>query len=331
MVGGRFALCALILATEIMSSAGFAPGGGLAPAVTRVGAFAAPQGGMHRGACLSSVLKLRTRVSGTGPAVRTTRLGPKMCALDTGILAAVGAVLPRVWLTTLGTVSADQLSQFFFVASNIGYLIAGVAILLHTKRDKWLLGLSVTLTGLVSSTFHAHQCMLPAASNAVHALCWIDIAFAFSTGGIYIAACGAGVLSRGTTTRSQLAGWILAFALFSVGGAHYTTGHALWHLVTAWLAYEVSLFRHGAAHVESLIPAMPEEGLLEGVLKPAVAGVYASSETTWGLVKEKFLPAPAGAGPSKGATPEGEQTRAGSVVRALATKMGAKRPGESGD
>jgi hypothetical protein len=49
---------------------------------------------------------------------------------------------------------------------------------------------------------------------------------------IYVLACGSGVFSRGSTTRSQLAGWILAFGLFSLGGANYTAGHALWHLVS---------------------------------------------------------------------------------------------------
>ena len=116
------ALWSVVLVTEFMGSAGFAPGGALGPALTRPGAFAAPQDG-HRGLCLppQSHLKLMTRLVGPGKAVRNTNTGPTMCALDTGVLAAVGEVLPRVWLTTLGTVSTDHLAQYLFVGSNIGY------------------------------------------------------------------------------------------------------------------------------------------------------------------------------------------------------------------
>ena len=116
------AMWAFVLVGEIMGSAGFAPGGPLGPALTRPGAFAAPQVG-NRGLCLppQAHQKLMTKLVGPGKAVRTTNAGSKMCALDTGVLAAVGEVLPRVWLTTLGTVSTDHLAQYLFVGSNIGY------------------------------------------------------------------------------------------------------------------------------------------------------------------------------------------------------------------
>mmetsp|Transcript_51565 Transcript_51565/g.120982 ORF Transcript_51565/g.120982 Transcript_51565/m.120982 type:complete len:249 (+) Transcript_51565:2-748(+) len=212
--------------------------------------------------------------------------GARMCALHTEVLSAAGSVLPRIWLTTLGTVSVDQLSQFFFVASNVGYLIAGAAILLHTKRDKLALGMSVLLTGLVSATFHAHQCILPAAHDAVHALCWIDITCAFSTALIYILSCGSAVFNGGPS-RSQMGGWILAVACFMHGGAHYTTTHALWHLVSAWLAYDcviqrdegVSLARHSALTIDRTVDS----------LKPAIEGVWSTSEDAWRQIRESLL------------------------------------------
>jgi hypothetical protein len=199
------------------------------------------------------------------------------------------------------------------------YILAGAAILMHTRKNKLALGLSTLLTGMVSATFHAHQCLLPPTSNAVHALCWIDITFAFSTGvyspppslligtqksqdllsisqtatrdatpetyfkpfsgAIFLWACAPAVFARQGPTLSQLAGWILAFALFSHGGSLYTTTHALWHVVTAYLAFDavmvrdegISLARHGARAMVSL--------------QPAVGGIFAPSAADASLNK----------------------------------------------
>jgi hypothetical protein len=123
MLRSDSALWAIMLGTAIISSAGFTPTMHTGGAWSALTCNSASPGLQVTGSGFAGrpVIALRDSNARVTLVARRPHAGVRMCGLDTGVLSAVGAVLPRFWLTTLGTVSSDHLGQMLFVGSNIGY------------------------------------------------------------------------------------------------------------------------------------------------------------------------------------------------------------------
>ena len=194
------------------------------------------------GACPSAMARtmkpMRNRgFAGAPRGVLPSATGLSMCGgcswLSTA--AAIGAALPDTPLTTnLGVVSPVLAHQTLFLFSNIGYFVAGAAILRYRESPKTFMGIALMLIGVASCLFHYFQCVMPVGSPVTTAFCMLDTILACSQFLVFGTMCRRAVLCP--TPRFML-GWPLAFLFYSHAGGLYTITHALWHLLTAYLAY----------------------------------------------------------------------------------------------
>ena len=151
--------------------------------------------------------------------------------------AALGAALPDTPLTTnLGIVSPVLLHQVLFLASNVGYFVAGAAVLRTRQSPKTLMGLALMLVGVASVTFHSSQILMPVGSPVTKLFCSVDSVLACSQFIFFGLQCWQAV--RWPSMRF-LIGWPLAFFFYLSSGGCYTLMHALWHCTTAYLAYSI--------------------------------------------------------------------------------------------
>ena len=151
--------------------------------------------------------------------------------------AAIGAALPDTPLTTnLGIVSPVLVHQVLFLASNIGYFVAGAAVLRTRESPKTVMGLALMLVGVASLFFHGSQILMPVGSPATKLFCSIDTVLATSQFVVFGSICRQAVLQP---SPRFLIGWPLAFFFYACSGGCYTVTHALWHLLTAYLAYGI--------------------------------------------------------------------------------------------
>eukprot|EP00802_Teleaulax_amphioxeia_P020477 Tamp_20764.p1 GENE.Tamp_20764~~Tamp_20764.p1 ORF type:complete len:288 (+),score=40.70 Tamp_20764:27-866(+) len=198
-------------------------------------------------------LSTRLPLSQLGPAVRhlhpPAALGVRrgrqgaqlaMCGGMHGLLntaALIGASLPDTPLTTnLGVPSPVLAHQVLFLASNVGYFIAGAAILRTRASPKTVMGVALWTVGVASVLFHYFQCVMPVGSPVTTAFCALDSVLACSQFVVFGSMCWQALVRP---TPRLLIGWPLAFLFYMHAGAYYTLTHALWHVSTAYLAYSI--------------------------------------------------------------------------------------------
>jgi len=151
--------------------------------------------------------------------------------------AAIGTALPDTPLTTnLGVVSPVLLHQVLFLASNIGYFVAGAAVLRTRQSPKTVMGLALMVVGVASTFFHGSQILMPVGSPVTKLFCSVDSVLACSQFILFGLQCWQAV--RWPSMRF-LIGWPLAFFFYLSSGGCYTLTHALWHCMTAYLAYSI--------------------------------------------------------------------------------------------
>jgi hypothetical protein len=163
-----------------------------------------------------------------------------MCGGVQGLIHTVGLIgasLPDTPITTnLGVPSPVLMHQILFVASNVGYFIAGAAILRTRSSPKTFMGLALISVGVASCLFHSFQCVMPVGSPVTTAFCFLDSILACSQFVVFGSMCRQ-VLMR--PTPRHLIGWPLAFLCYAHAGSYYTVTHAVWHVITAYLAYSI--------------------------------------------------------------------------------------------
>ena len=123
--------------------------------------------------------------------------------------------------------------QVLFLASNVGYFIAGAAILRTRASPKTVMGVALWTVGVASVLFHYFQCVMPVGSPVTTAFCALDSVLACSQFVVFGSMCWQALVRP---TPRLLIGWPLAFLFYMHAGAYYTLTHALWHVSTAYLA-----------------------------------------------------------------------------------------------
>ena len=158
-------------------------------------------------------------------------------------VSAIGAALPDTPLNTnLGVPSPVLLHQVLFLASNIAYFWAGAAILRTRESPKTIMGSAMMLIGVASCLFHYFQCVMPYGSLVTKAFCSVDSVIACSLFVLFGSQCWEAV--RNPTPRLVI-GLPLAFLCYSnPAGSLYTLTHALWHFITAYMAYSIVVDRN---------------------------------------------------------------------------------------
>jgi len=182
----------------------------------------------------------------------------------------IGASLPDTPITTnLGVPSPVLVHQVLFVASNIGYFVAGAAILRTRSSPKTFMGLALMLIGVASCLFHSFQCAMPIGSPVTTAFCFLDSILACSQFVVFGTMCWQALIRP---TPRQLIGWPVAFLCFAHVGSYYTVTHAVWHVITAYLAYSIVEDRDALLAAPSL-PLTRRPVLTPGLLMRRMAAL----------------------------------------------------------